>query len=71
MAVAASNGSSTPGDQDLQEELVDMIQVEMAKAKVKEDILADLENRKEGLRKIGDEVGVHCMLQSSVDPCSD
>jgi hypothetical protein len=36
-----------------------MIQVEVAKAKVKEDILADLEDRKEGLRKIGEEVGVH------------
>lgn len=58
--------SSEPGDQELQEELVDMIQVEVAKAKVKEDIMADLETRKEGLRKIGEEVRLQKYFYS---PC--
>jgi hypothetical protein len=44
------------GDTELQDQLVDQIQIGIAKAKVKEDLLNDLEERKEGLRKIGNDV---------------
>lgn len=36
---------------------MDMLQLEVAKAKVREDIKADLEQRKEGIKQIGEEVG--------------
>ncbi len=42
----------------MQDALVDMIQMEVAKAKIKQGILDDLEVRKEGMRLIGQEVGV-------------
>jgi len=46
------------GDTSVQDELIDQIQIGIAKAKVKEDMLKDLEERKEGLRRIGDDVSV-------------
>jgi len=44
------------GDEELQAQLLDQISIGIAKAKVKEDLLRDLEERKEGLRQIGDDV---------------
>jgi hypothetical protein len=40
----------------MQDELLDQLAVQMATAKVKEDMLADLERRKENLRQLGQEV---------------
>ncbi len=48
------------GDRRLQEELIDMLQLEVAKAKVKEDIREDIEKRKESMRQIGREVRRAC-----------
>lgn len=52
-----SGQPSSEGDPKVQDSLIDILNVEIAKAKVKEDIEADLEKRKESLRQIQQEVG--------------
>ena len=45
------------GDPELQDELAERLYFEMAKQKAKDDILEDLDQRKEHMRKLGEEVG--------------
>lgn len=67
-------GTVDPDSNKTQEELVDILNLEVAKAKVREDISKDLEQRKESLRKIGEEVSVHkslaCMPACGVSSCT-
>jgi len=52
---------------ELQDRLVDQIHIGIAKAKVKEDMLKDLEERKESLRKIGDDLTDELDRQLALD----
>jgi len=44
------------GNSKVQDDLVDLISLEVAKAKVRDDMQKDLEQRKENMRKIGEEL---------------
>lgn len=50
------NPSKNEGDVKLQDDLVDALQYEIDKMKVKDDIKKDLEVKKENIRQIGEEV---------------
>ncbi|KAL6756733.1 hypothetical protein V8C86DRAFT_2643701 [Haematococcus lacustris] len=52
----ASGPASPEGDPAVQEKLVDMLELGLAKYRVKEDIVADLEKRKANVRQIGEEL---------------
>lgn len=44
------------GDTDLQDTLADILQIEVVRQQVRQDIMEDVETRKESLRQIGQEV---------------
>eukprot|EP00199_Chlamydomonas_sp_CCMP681_P006591 CAMPEP_0119107720 /NCGR_PEP_ID=MMETSP1180-20130426/11565_1 /TAXON_ID=3052 ORGANISM="Chlamydomonas cf sp, Strain CCMP681" /NCGR_SAMPLE_ID=MMETSP1180 /ASSEMBLY_ACC=CAM_ASM_000741 /LENGTH=275 /DNA_ID=CAMNT_0007093253 /DNA_START=90 /DNA_END=917 /DNA_ORIENTATION=+ len=58
LVARAAEDVQGPGEGDLQVQagLVDVLKLEVAKAKVKDDMLQDLETRKENMRRIGQEL---------------
>lgn len=46
------------GDKNVQDTLADLLQIEVIRQQVKQDIMDDLEIRKDSLRQIGQEVGI-------------
>ncbi|KAF5837335.1 hypothetical protein DUNSADRAFT_4494 [Dunaliella salina] len=60
-------GGNSEGDLELQDRLVDQLQIGIAKAKVKEGMLEDLEERKKSLRKIGDDLTDELDKQLALD----